>query len=278
MKNFLIFSFAFLLLTFSGCIEIKTLITVNNDGSGTIEETVIMSDKVIEMMKSFSTAFTSDSTQQQDFDIFNENSIKERAAGFGNGVTYISGEKIQEGGKEGFKALYSFRNLNDVTLSKIPQSQIPLDITEATAKDYTFKFIKGSPAEIIILLPSSKDSVSNDEEARDSSGKLSSADSLNGESNQDSAFTQEALELMKDLQISLVLNTGNSIVETNAAYVNGTEITLFEFDFNKLLNDKEKLQELMKLQSEDYEQIKDVLKDIPGIKVETSEEIRVKFN
>jgi hypothetical protein len=278
MKNFLIFSFAFLLLTFSGCIEIKTLITVNNDGSGTIEETVIMSDKVIEMMKSFSTAFTSDSTQQQDFDIFNENSIKDRAAGFGNGVTYISGEKIQEGSKEGFKALYSFRNLNDVTLSKIPQSQIPLDITEATAKDYTFKFIKGSPAEIIILLPSSKDSVSNDEEARDSSGKLSSADSLNGESNQDSAFTQEALELMKDLQISLVLNTGNSIVETNAAYVNGTEITLFEFDFNKLLNDKEKLQELMKLQSEDYEQIKDVLKDIPGIKVETSEEIRVKFN
>jgi hypothetical protein len=278
MKNFLIFSFAFLLLTFSGCIEIKTLITVNNDGSGTIEETVIMSDKVIEMMKSFSTAFTSDSTQQQDFDIFNENSIKDRAAGFGNGVTYISGEKIQEGSKEGFKALYSFRNLNDVTLSKIPQSQIPLDITEATAKDYTFKFIKGSPAEIIILLPSSKDSVSNDEEARDSSGKLSSADSLNGESNQDSAFTQEALELMKDLQISLVLNTGNSIVETNAAYVNGTEITLFEFDFNKLLNDKEKLQELMKLQSEDYEQIKDVLKNIPGIKVETSEEIRVKFN
>lgn len=278
MKNFLIFSFAFLLLTFSGCIEIKTLITVNNDGSGTIEETVIMSDKVIEMMKSFSTAFTSDSTQQQDFDIFNENSIKDRAAGFGNGVTYISGEKIQEGSKEGFKALYSFRNLNDVTLSKIPQSQIPLDITEATAKDYTFKFIKGSPAEIIILLPSSKDSVSNDEEARDSSGKLSSADSLNGESNQDSAFTQEALELMKDLQISLVLNTGNSIVETNAAYVNGTEITLFEFDFNKLLNDKEKLQELMKLQSEDYEQIKDVLKDIPGIKVETSKEIRVKFN
>jgi len=276
MKNLFIFSFAILLLVFSGCIEVKTVINVNDDGSGTIEETIIMSDKVIEMVKGFSAAFTSDSTQQPEFDIFDEKNLMERAGSFGSGVVYLSGEKIQEGNKEGFKALYSFRNLNEISLSKIPQNQIPLGIAESVAKDFTFKFIKGSPSEIIILMPSLEDSLRNEEET--DSAEYSSADSLNGESDGDSTFTEEALELMKDLQISLALITEGSIVETNAAYVDGSEITLFEFDFNKLLNNKENLQELMKLQSHDPAQIKEIIKNIPGIKIETAREISVKFN
>jgi len=276
MKNLFIFSFASLLLVFSGCIEVKTVINVNDDGSGTIEETIIMSDKVIEMVKGFSAAFTSDSTEQPEFDIFDEKNLMERAGSFGSGVVYLSGEKIQEGNKEGFKALYSFRNLNEISLSKIPQNQIPLGIAESVAKDFTFKFIKGSPSEIIILMPSLEDSLRNEEET--DSAEYSSADSLNGESDGDSTFTEEALELMKDLQISLALITEGSIVETNAAYVDGSEITLFEFDFNKLLNNKENLQELMKLQSHDPAQIKEIIKNIPGIKIETAREISVKFN
>jgi len=276
MKNLFIFSFAILLLVFSGCIEVKTVINVNDDGSGTIEETIIMSDKVIEMVKGFSAAFTSDSTQQPEFDIFDEKNLMERAGSFGSGVVYLSGEKIQEGNKEGFKALYSFRNLNEISLSKIPQNQIPLGIAESVAKDFTFKFIKGSPSEIIILMPSLEDSLRNEGET--DSAEYSSADSLNGESDGDSTFTEEALELMKDLQISLALITEGSIVETNAAYVDGSEITLFEFDFNKLLNNKENLQELMKLQSHDPAQIKEIIKNIPGIKIETAREIIVKFN
>jgi len=276
MKNLFIFSFAILLLVFSGCIEVKTVINVNDDGSGTIEETIIMSDKVIEMVKGFSAAFTSDSTQQPEFGIFDEKNLMERAGSFGSGVVYLSGEKIQEGNKEGFKALYSFRNLNEISLSKIPQNQIPLGIAESVAKDFTFKFIKGSPSEIIILMPSLEDSLRNEEET--DSAEYSSADSLNGESDGDSTFTEEALELMKDLQISLALITEGSIVETNAAYVDGSEITLFEFDFNKLLNNKENLQELMKLQSHDPAQIKEIIKNIPGIKIETAREISVKFN
>jgi len=276
MKNLFIFSFAILLLVFSGCIEVKTVINVNDDGSGTIEETIIMSDKVIEMVKGFSAAFTSDSTEQPEFDIFDEKNLMERAGSFGSGVVYLSGEKIQEGNKEGFKALYSFRNLNEISLSKIPQNQIPLGIAESVAKDFTFKFIKGSPSEIIILMPSLEDSLQNEGET--DSAEYSSADSLNEESDGDSTFTEEALELMKDLQISLALITEGSIVETNAAYVDGSEITLFEFDFNKLLNNKENLQELMKLQSQDPEQIKEIIKNIPGIKIETAREISVKFD
>ncbi|MGE5810947.1 MAG: hypothetical protein ACM339_05560 [Ignavibacteria bacterium] len=79
MKKFYFLSFVIQLLIFPGCIEVKTLITVNKDGSGTIEETMVMSEQVVEMMKGFSAAFSSDSTQQQDFNIFDENNLKEQS-------------------------------------------------------------------------------------------------------------------------------------------------------------------------------------------------------
>ncbi|HVO74189.1 MAG TPA: hypothetical protein VMT35_09220, partial [Ignavibacteriaceae bacterium] len=104
MKKIFGYSLIIFSLFSQGCLEIKTLINVNKDGSGTIEETVIMSEKVIEMMKGFSTAFSSDSTQQPEFNIFDEKNLKERASSFGKGVVYVSGEKIQEETKEGFSA------------------------------------------------------------------------------------------------------------------------------------------------------------------------------
>jgi hypothetical protein len=273
MKKFYFLSFIIQLLIFSGCIEIKTLITVSKDGSGTIEETMIMSEKVVEMMKGFSAAFTSDSTQQQDFNIFDENNLKERASSFGKGVTYVSGEKIEEGNKQGFRALYAFKNLDDISLKKIPQNDIPLNITEAEGKDLVFKFKKGSPSEIFISFPEMEDSAGSSGEGTDSTSELDSADSSG-----DSTFTKEALDLMKDLRISLVLRTNGSIVESNASYVENPEVTLFQFDFNELLDSKENLQELFKMKSRNLEEIKDLVKNVPGIKIETSKEIFIKFN
>jgi hypothetical protein len=271
MKNYFIFSITILLLVFTGCIEVKTLITVNKDGSGTIEETMVMSEQVVEMMKGFSAAFTSDSTQQQDFNIFDENNLKERAGSLGKGVTYVSGEKIEEGNKKGFRALYAFKNLDDISLKKIPQNDIPLNITEAAGSDLIFKFKKGSPSEIFISFPEMEDSASSSEEWTDSTGSLIL---ILG----DSTFTEEALDLMKDLSISLIMRTNGSIAESNAAYVEGPEVTLFQLDFNKLLDSKEDLQELFKLKSRNMEEIKDLVKNIPGIKIETSKEIFIKYN
>lgn len=274
MKNYFIFSFIVLFLVFQGCLEIKTLITVHKDGSGTIEEIVIMNEKVIEMMKGFSEAFSSDSTQKPEFNIFDEKNLKERAATFGEGVTYTSGEKIQEGNREGFRALYSFRNLNNITLRKVPQDQVPLMLSESTANDFSFKFKKGTPSEITIIIPERKDSSKDVENETDSTDEFDSY----GSAGSDSLFTKETLDLMKDLSISLFLRTEGSIVETNAAYVEDPEVTLFQFDFNKLLNNTEDLQELFKLKSADMEEVKNLLKNMPGVKIETAKEIFIKFN
>lgn len=275
MKKYFTLTFLILLFIFTGCIEVKTLITVNGDGSGTIEETILMSDEVLQMMQGFSSAFTSDSAETQKFDIFDEKSLRENASNFGNGVVYLSGEKLKKENKEGFRALYSFSNLNEISLSKIPQNQVPLNLTETPGSDYLFTFIKGSPSEILISIPDMKDSSFQDEEEESDSGEdFTSADSLD----EDSALTQQALKLMKDAQISLAIRTGSSIVETNASFVDGPVITLFEVDFGKLLENKENFEQLIKFKPRDFDRVKELLKNIPGIRVETSKEVTVKFN
>ena len=274
MKKFYFISFIIQLLIFPGCLEIKTLITVDKDGSGTIEETLVMSEKVVEMMKGFSSAFTSDSVQQQpEFNLFDENNLKERAGSFGNGVTYISSEKIQDGKREGYRALYAFENLEDISLKKIPQNEMPIDLTEAAGKDLSFKFLKGSPSEIIISFPDVKDSAKQNEMRTDSVSGFNSSDSLGS----DSALTKETLDLIKDLKISLVMRTEGSIVETNASYQDGNEITLVQFDFSKLMNNPESLNELFKLKSQNLEEINRIVGNIPGMKIQMSKEIHIKF-
>ena len=55
---------------FSGCLQVNTNIKVNPDGSGTIEETVMMSNEVIKMFKQFASSFSEDSSKTEDFEMF----------------------------------------------------------------------------------------------------------------------------------------------------------------------------------------------------------------
>ncbi|MCK7525813.1 MAG: hypothetical protein MZV64_53495 [Ignavibacteriales bacterium] len=44
------------------------------------------------MMKEFAMAF--DSTKTEEFNMFNETELKDKASNYGEGVEYVSGEKI----------------------------------------------------------------------------------------------------------------------------------------------------------------------------------------
>ena len=94
----LILSFVF----FSGCLQVNTNVKVNPDGSGTIEETIMMSNEVINMFKQFASSFSDDSTKTEDFEMFKEEDAKKRAADYGEGVEYVSGEHVNTDTQEAF--------------------------------------------------------------------------------------------------------------------------------------------------------------------------------
>ena len=82
--------------------------------------------------------------------------------------------------------------------------------------------------------------------------------------------------LLKDMSISMIVNVNGEIVESNADNQNESEITLFNLNFGELLNNTQKLKELQK-SNYNLKELKEVMKDIPGIKIETNDPVVIKF-
>ena len=66
-----VFSFLFISLLLTGCLQVETTINVKNDGSGTINEKVLMSKTFVNMIKEFTQAFQ-DSASTEEFAFFKE--------------------------------------------------------------------------------------------------------------------------------------------------------------------------------------------------------------
>ena len=126
-------------------------------------------------------------------------------------------------------------------------------------------FTPGSPATLVINLPQDFQDNNPDEDP-------TAVDSTQGE--QQLAMMREMLE---GARIHMALAIEGAITETNASYVDGNRITLIDIDFDLLLEDEEQLELLSNANPQTASEIKALLEGVDGIKVETTEEIIVRF-
>lgn len=255
----------------TGCLQVNTTVNLNKDGSGTIEEIFVMKTEVINMMKEFAMAF--DSTESEEFKIFNETELKEKAAKFGEGVTYVSGELLKKDNYEGYKVIYSFKDINKLKLNPSPEDKVPMgndlgEVEEETVDDLLkFNFKKGNPSTLVIDFP--KPQIED---------KLETEETTEFE---DSTFSQEAeqkmIEMFDGMKMALYFNFKDGINETDASFVNGSEVTLMEVDFSEIIKNKEVFKNFQNVKPETMEEFKKVVGDIKGIKIEFKEQVTIKF-
>ena len=84
-------------------------------------------------------------------------------------------------------------------------------------------------------------------------------------------------ELYKDMRMRLAVQVNGSIVDTNATYRDGSQVTLMDVDFGKLMEEGDAFDRLMRAKPNTVEEMKELLKGIESIKVETAQEIRIRF-
>jgi hypothetical protein len=279
MKKILLsFVIIFALIFTQGCIEVKTTIKLNKDGSGTVEETVLMSSEIVNMLRDFIEGFSelnddSVKTEQEEFKLYNEENLKNRVKDFGEGSRFVSGKEIKEDGKEGYTAVYSFDNISNLRIDQNPNSRMPDALSSDSEGDeykefLTFSFNEGNPSELIINMPPASfepDEFKEDEETEEESGEMSLEE------------LEESKQFIKDMRISLNLVLDGKITESNATYLSGSEVLLLDINFNELLNNPEKLEVLRKTNPDNMQQLKDIIRDIPGIKIETNDPVKIKF-
>ena len=144
----------------------------------------------------------------------------------------------------------------------------------ATSEDpITFRFRAGAPATLVVRMPEQKTGNAEEEEVREDAVEATEAD--------DAAGRAMALAMMREMlrgsRFSVHLVLQGQVVETDATYRDGDRITLIELDFDTLLEDTESLERLLDVEDPSPEEAKALLARTPGMKVETREEVTVRF-
>lgn len=268
---------ALLTLGLSGCLQIEKIVKLKPDGSGTIEETVMMSKAGVAQMQQMAAGFGEAGGKKEDkpakgFDLLDEPKLKAAAEKMGEGVTYVSAKKIETETSSGFVAVYAFTDINKVKLDQNPGDAMPTPGGVKTAdgpggkksEPVTFKFTKGSPAELIVKMPEPDMKAGAKKKEEQPAGM------------EDMAM-QMMQQMFKDMKISMAVEVAGTIKETNAEYKSGSRVTLMEMDFNKLLANPEKFKKMAKEDPKTLQETKALMKGIDGMKVETAPEVKIKF-
>jgi hypothetical protein len=84
--------------------------------------------------------------------------------------------------------------------------------------------------------------------------------------------------LYSDLHVALTVEVQGGITQTNAAYVNGSTVTLLDMDFAKILADDAAFKKLSAAgQSQSMADVKKLVKSMPGVTIDTQDSVSVKF-
>ena len=259
-------------LFLTGCLQVSTTVNLNKDGSGTIEEIFVMKTEVINMMKEFAMAF--DSAKTEEFNMFNEKELIDKAINYGEGVEYVSGEKITMDNYEGFKAIYSFKDINKLKLNPSPEDKIPYGAElgeveeEKSAEDLLkFNFKKGNPSSLVINFP--KPLLEDKPETEETTEFEDSTMNEQAE--------QKMIEMFDGMKMALYFNFKDGIDETDASFVDSSKVTLMEIDFSEIIKNKEVFKKFQGAKPETMEEFKEVVGDVEGIKIEFKEQVTIKF-
>lgn len=254
-------------IIFSGCLKVETNVKVNKDGSGKVYEKVLMSKTFVDMISQFAQSF-GDTSEADEFSLFNEEELKESGKEYGQGVEYVTGKKISTDKWEGFEAVYSFTDLNNIRLKPDPAKKIDVgmnqDKDDPGEEYYFFKFIKGEVPEVIIDRPDIESKINVDADTTQDVGD-------------DSEIGEEFFKMMEGMSIKVTMEFDGDIVKTNARYVDDSKITFVEMNIAEMMKKKDEFKEFMNREPENLDELEEFVEEFPGMKIEFQKPVVVKF-
>jgi hypothetical protein len=300
MKRFFYIALSLLMIPFfHGCVQDTTVIHVKPDGSGTIEETTLFSNSMLELMESFSDSMAVSETPKDDQakkdmakiepltgkertrDDLLAKMVKDaemRAATFGKAVTFISAKPVKAESGSGYTALYAFQDINLVKVNQNPSDKVDgqkAEKSESPPKEefLLFQFTKGSPAKLVISFPSQKDIV-GDAPIPPDTPKADADSTRRGE---DPQATEMMKNLFQDMKVKISLHCEGAIITTNATYREDSTVTLIEMDFGKIMSNAALLHKLNTVKPQSMEETKALLKNVEGLKIEANNPVTIEF-
>ncbi len=248
----------------TSCFEVSSVLTVNKDGSGIIEETTLLSAQIKAMMatlpKASPDAGAGEGSMKMDI-LPTKAKAEEKAKKMGAGVALKSFEEVKApDGREGVKVTYSLSDVSKVNYE-------PGDMKAKTEGAPMFGFNDGT-----LTINTPQDSAKKPEEPKSTTPKPSL----------DEMAQQMAMmkPMLAGMRMSFKVKAANGIASTDATHVEGDTITLMDMNFDKLLEKPDGMKKFAEMAEKKDMSSKDAaeaFKGLDGIKIEGKEKVTVKL-
>lgn len=278
--------------TLCGCMDVTTIVSVKEDGSGYLIETMYFSKAVEEMMAGMMAGMGGEAEGASLTDsLMEETEYRQKASQLGEGVRFVSVKPMEKkDGSKGVSVLYAFNDVRKLKLNSQPDApsgggpgMAPQSSGEP-GKPITFDFVKGKNPKLIINMPHGGLTDTPDDEAGPTSEEMEAMQAEMGE------MAPEEMAMMKQMfdgmRVRMLVKVDGEIKKTNASFVSSggksgkkSYVTLMDMDFGKLMEDPEAMSKnfMAMGQMQDMGTAMETLKDVPGIKVETAGKVEVEF-
>lgn len=219
----------------TGCISSTTIIKVQPDGSGTIEQTMMAN---LQAMKTMLSGLDPQGTSSAP-GIASEADLKRAAERMGKGVRVVSTEPVKVGGFEGARAVFAFDDIRELRVDQDPGGASEMMPSSGpTADPVTFGLTRRADGTSVLTVTMADPPETPATEAGEAGGMMPS----------NALADPQMLAMIKGMfegfRVSIEVEVDGEILETNADHVAGSRVTLLEIDLGALFEDEAALKAL----------------------------------
>jgi hypothetical protein len=255
---------ALVILPLAGCFQSSTVIRVKADGSGTIEQRLLLTEQALDQLRAFTilgggNADNADPTA--------EPQARALAAAIGPGVTYVSSMAVADGRFQGRESRYSFTDITQLRVSEQPDvpggAGLRAQGVNTAAAPITFGFERTRDGNGIlrILVP-----------------RPAIFPTGQGGAAQSPTLEQIAMvrQMLSGARLTVAIEPEGRLVRTTSPFVEGNRVTLIDVDIDRAGDDPDLATKLQGLRNP--EEAKARLNSISGVKITLDPEISIEFS
>lgn len=252
-----------LALVSAGCFTSETVIKIKADGSGTIEQAMLMNPKAMEQMAGMLTqqmggeVKTKEKGSLAPKDMLDKARLEESAKKLGKGVRFVSAEPLTRGEMQGGKVVYAFDDVNALT---IDQNMSPVG-EEKRREDVAFKLTKLANGDSLLTVS-----------MPDNDRKLGKAgDKPAGPGEIPPPMMEMVKKMFDGMRISIAVDVVGTLVKSSSPHVAGQRVTILEMDMGELMKQADTMNKLQALQpGASVGEMREALKQVKGVKINES--------
>lgn len=254
----------------AGCLTSETLVKVNADGSGTIEQVLLMNTKALEALPAMMgdalgadvKATPSSGAAIDPAELFDEARARAAAERLGRGVRYVSSAPMTRGDLQGARMVYAFADVNTLRIEPdLPSDALGSGGGASTSEPLELRLTRQPNGNALLTIDLDENTAPK---SKATTPKATKGDMPPG--------MQEMLtQLLDGFRIAIDVDVAGALVHTSSPFVNGSRVTVLEMDLGMLMKDPANLERLADITpGASVAEMIPLLKDVKGIKVNQS--------